>query len=522
MLMKVFKHGKGSGKAPINYLTNTRGREHSPPEVKRGDPQLCKEMIDGIERQWRYTSGVLSFAPEDAPTETELEKVMDEFEQVAAPEAEAYFLWVKHTHTETGRTELHFVSPREELTTGKSLNIAPPNWQAYFKDFVAANNFEHGWARPDDLLRRQVVRFPAEELERATTRELVNELVQQRILAGEIIDRVSLVDVVQDLGFKTPRQGKNYVTIEHPETGEKWRMKGAFYAEDWTYDQQVQRTLEREALQRERGSEQGRNRREPPRPKLAQEARGRLGERIRQRAEFHLRKYGSSPAPALRRDEQNLGHDLEDRAASKQVVGLDLLRLHWHRPSVWSHDLRPNELAQIRADRTRRGEGQHQDRDRNSETKQSQSRRLGGAVDQPEWGAVHRPAGRQEMDSRRLDHGQSQGRENWRVSAHDRLGKRAFEELTELGARVLRTVQGVSRGLQSTRTGTQLMVSKMRSLGSAEQNVAQAAERLGRRCSQLSSSIGKAWSVIEYKLEQKRQPKQLRGPRMTPSKGMER
>ena len=36
-------------------------------------------------------------------------------------------LWVRHSHE--GRVELHFCTSRLELTTGRSLNIAPPGYQ---------------------------------------------------------------------------------------------------------------------------------------------------------------------------------------------------------------------------------------------------------------------------------------------------------------------------------------------------------------------------------------------------------
>ena len=52
-----------------------------------------------------------------------------------------------------GRVELHFITPRVELTTGKSLNIAPPGWGNYFRPWRDYWNESQGWASPDDPQR---------------------------------------------------------------------------------------------------------------------------------------------------------------------------------------------------------------------------------------------------------------------------------------------------------------------------------------------------------------------------------
>ena len=113
MLIKFFSHGRGDGGGPVNYVTRTEGREHEPPEVLRGDPEQTRDLIDSIDRQWRYTSGVVSFSREDAPSVAEQEKVMDDFEATAFAglESDQYdCLWVRHAHTDGGRIELHFVT----------------------------------------------------------------------------------------------------------------------------------------------------------------------------------------------------------------------------------------------------------------------------------------------------------------------------------------------------------------------------------------------------------------------------
>ncbi len=141
MLIKFFARGTGGGRGPVEYITRrddpiTGSLRYPAPEILRGNPVITRRLIDGLEFKHKYRSGVISFAPRDAPTEKEIEAVIDSFERYAFAglDKDAYnILWVKHTHTGNNRVELHFVTPRVELYTGKSLNIAPPGWHGYFK-----------------------------------------------------------------------------------------------------------------------------------------------------------------------------------------------------------------------------------------------------------------------------------------------------------------------------------------------------------------------------------------------------
>lgn len=96
------------------------------PEVMRGNPDRTEALIDASRHQWTYRAGVISFAVTDAPTEEQQTEVMDRFERLdfAGLDPTQYeVLWVRHTHED--RVELYFCTPRLELTSGRSLNIAP-------------------------------------------------------------------------------------------------------------------------------------------------------------------------------------------------------------------------------------------------------------------------------------------------------------------------------------------------------------------------------------------------------------
>lgn len=290
MLIKFFSRGQGNGRGPVEYAcrADLEGRELVQPEVLQGDAECTTELIDSIDRDWRYTSGVISFALEDAPTPEQQKQVMDEFETLAFAglEADQYdILWVRHQHTQGGRVELHFVTPRMELTTGKALNIAPPGWEKTYGPLVRALNAENGWARPEDPERaRELQKGPQRAAEKLSSKEAIHAYVCAQIDCGAIYDRSSLVLGLVDAGLQVNRQGKDYVTALDPETGDKFRMKGTIYEQSWTREQHIERALVSEAR---RGQETDRG----IDAERAQEARAELSRRIERRIQHHRERY---------------------------------------------------------------------------------------------------------------------------------------------------------------------------------------------------------------------------------------
>ncbi|RDD65089.1 mobilization relaxase [Thalassococcus profundi] len=172
---------------------------------------------------------------------------MDAFEQLAFAglDGEQYdMLWVRHSHED--RIELHFCTPRLELTTGRSLNIAPPGYQEAFDSLRDLMNQRHGWADPMELERAQEVRDTIEAPTRAQGRDELHAWILDQISMGLIEDRASMLDALADAGFDLPRVGKAYLTAQDPETGERWRLKGEIFHEDWQADP-AEREIERGA-----------------------------------------------------------------------------------------------------------------------------------------------------------------------------------------------------------------------------------------------------------------------------------
>jgi hypothetical protein len=332
MLIKFFRNGKGAGAGPVGYLVADRVLAYDDnrdlirdadgqpmtvtreplPEVLRGNPDRTEALIDARRHQWTYRAGVISFAAEDAPTEEQQAEVMDHFEGLAfagLDPTQYEVLWVRHTHED--RVELHFCTPRLELTSGRSLNIAPPGYQNAFDSLRDVMNQRHGWADPMELERTQEVRDTIETPTRAQGRDELHAWLQDQISVGLITDRASMLDALVDAGFDIPRAGKAYLTAQDPDTGERWRLKGEIFHDDWQADP-AEREAERgtghdpEGLRRLDGIATG-------------ELQDRFEQHCDQRAAYNRDRY-----PHLSATEQELADDLA-LADHGDVLGGDRL-----------------------------------------------------------------------------------------------------------------------------------------------------------------------------------------------------
>ncbi len=130
MYIKFLKHGKGDPAKAASYLVDdvdhlNRPRPHI--EVLRGDPQTFTAIAESIQNEWKYTSGVIAWSKDDAPTNDEINEVLDTFEAHAfsgLKPTQYHFTAVLHEEDD-GSKHVHFLVPRLELETGKALNIAP-------------------------------------------------------------------------------------------------------------------------------------------------------------------------------------------------------------------------------------------------------------------------------------------------------------------------------------------------------------------------------------------------------------
>ncbi|MGK7896477.1 MAG: relaxase/mobilization nuclease domain-containing protein, partial [Xenococcus sp. (in: cyanobacteria)] len=260
MLVKFFKGGTGQGASPVEYLTretDSRGVIREPlPEIIKGNPKQTIQLIDSLDFKYKFHSGVISFAPSDEPTEEQQKAIIDSFEETAFAglEADQYdILWVKHSHTSNGRVELHFVTPRVELTTGKSLSIAPPGWQDYYCHWRDIWNYQQGWASPDDPTRARTYQpgyqalrdaqdqrlelagLPAKKKE--DYRKIITNYITENIRLGNITNRTDIIKTLKNADIEVTRIGTNYITITNDKINQKIRLKGGIYNASWRLGQ---------------------------------------------------------------------------------------------------------------------------------------------------------------------------------------------------------------------------------------------------------------------------------------------
>lgn len=327
MLMQVFKRGEGCGSGPIDYITDDNGLyfddngkiikdefgvsltyEREPrPVVLSGDIKQAKEIIDSLDFKYKYTSGVLSWSPDEVVTPEVEQAVMADFERLAFAglDQDRYsIVWVRHSHA--GHHELHFVVPRVELSTGKSLNIAPPGYKDTFDPWRTMWNIQQDWSDPTDPMRARDLGKPNfDSPDRKALREDVHAYVSTLVMAGDIVDRDTLMSHLQDAGLKISRAGDSYISIYHPSNPElKAKLKGAFYDKDFSRDTYFE-------LEAKSGTDAGSSKREAT-TRLA-ELESELVRIFEARKHYNLRSYTESKSRNISSDEdQNISNEITD------------------------------------------------------------------------------------------------------------------------------------------------------------------------------------------------------------------
>jgi hypothetical protein len=317
MLVQLFNHGTGSGDGPIDYVTADTGlyfdeagkiirddqgkpktyiREPLP-QIIYGDPDLVKQLIDSSEYKHKYSSGVLSFAPEDGFLTPEKEAALiADFERVAFAglDKDQYaILWVKHTHV--GHEELHFVVPRLELSTGKSFNPFPPGYEKTFDPWRSLWNEKELWADPDDRQRTRLVsnlghqgKLDANALRSGlpvaeNPKALVTAYLVEGIKNGLITNRDTVIEALEEAGLEITRKGKDYISIRPELDSKPIRLKGVIYGENFNSGD-INRTIGEEGKTRS-GAD-----REPDQSRITRLG-GLVEEAVVKRAEYNRGRY---------------------------------------------------------------------------------------------------------------------------------------------------------------------------------------------------------------------------------------
>lgn len=247
MMVRVFRSGRSNGQPPVNYLLSdtdhTGSRRQVKPEVLEGHPATTIAIINSIQRQHKYVSGVIAFRQEEQPTREQMHEVIWSFKNTVAPgldDDQFNSLWV--LHRDKGNTELHFLLAMTHLPTGRRWNPHPPGEKnlALYRQFVSAMNETLGYAQvaPNPLhamLGDFEHKAPKGKEKHRRTQLLMKE-IGRAIQTGTVIDRNALCGFLgEELGVTVTRQGRDYISVRLPGTERAIRLKGPVFQQDAYY-----------------------------------------------------------------------------------------------------------------------------------------------------------------------------------------------------------------------------------------------------------------------------------------------
>lgn len=236
MHIKFLPHGKGSAMAAVNYLLDEKdhkGETRVGAQVLRGNPKLVGEVADCSPYEYHYTSGVIAWAPEDHISDERIQETLDDFETLAFAglDANQYAMTAIQNESENGNKHIHVLVARVELSSGKSLNIAPPGWQ---KDFDAMRdhlNEKYQWARPDDPARARTIQLGnPKNTTTKQAKEAITHYLTEAIKTGQIQNRQDITEQLKSIGEIT-REGKDYISVKPQGFERAIRLKGGIYHE---------------------------------------------------------------------------------------------------------------------------------------------------------------------------------------------------------------------------------------------------------------------------------------------------
>ena len=269
MHIKFLDHGKGSAAHASAYVLDQfdhRGNLRAGVHVLRGDATTFNSICNASPHLWKYTSGVIAWSKKDDPTPEQIQEVLAEFEKHAfagLDQSQYHLFAVLHTDDD-GSKHIHVLTPRLDIQSGKSLNIAPPGHERHFDSLRDYFNTKYNWSRPDDPLLRNFTQEPnhiaklnkqaekiiaqhdLEKLKKSQFRRFINEHIH-RLLGIEIENRADIVRALKQLnGVQSVKAGKNYLTVTL-NNNDKHRLKGAFYDEKFELGAYAERLREAES-----------------------------------------------------------------------------------------------------------------------------------------------------------------------------------------------------------------------------------------------------------------------------------
>ncbi len=219
------------------------------PVLLEGDPKQMRALCDSLSFKNRYTTGVLSFSPEETAkiqaTPGLKESLIEDFRQFAYAgfkhDDSKAMLIVEHGHT--NRLELHYLIPRVSLESGLYFNPFPPNYDGKTGagnnyDFLRQNDAfvdhiceKYGLQNPRDPAISRQFKEPVFEKDKPNhdIRRQVVEAIDAQIDAGAINSRDDMFKFLESHGANITRKGENYFSFKFPEMAKAIKLEGELY-----------------------------------------------------------------------------------------------------------------------------------------------------------------------------------------------------------------------------------------------------------------------------------------------------
>ena len=253
--IKFLDHGKGSAAHASAYVLDKfdhLGNVRAGVEVLRGDATTFNAICDSSPHLWKYTSGVIAWSKDDAPTNEQIQEVLNDFEEHAFSglDPSQYHLFaVLHTDDD-GSKHIHVLAPRLDIQSGKSLNIAPPKHEKHFDSLRDYFNTKYQWSRPDDLLLMQTTQEPnhiaklnaqakniltSQDLETLTKKQFcktVDNYVKTLLRTQTVKNRAEIISCIEQLKGVASVRAQQTVTVTLT-NGKKHKLSGDFYNEQF-------------------------------------------------------------------------------------------------------------------------------------------------------------------------------------------------------------------------------------------------------------------------------------------------
>ena len=130
-------------------------------------------------------------------------------------------------------------------------------------------------------------------------KQQLTDYITQRIEVGLVTNQDDIVKSFAELGLEIPRQGKNYITVQDPETNNRYRLKGGIYEASWRLggqsqeeDRSREQTPGRDSTGRTTGTT---TTTQDPKQKDLDQLQSRIRELAESRASYHISRYGGEP-----------------------------------------------------------------------------------------------------------------------------------------------------------------------------------------------------------------------------------